>query len=165
MKRILLFWLLLVWFTNGGNAQSIRKDYREMTGAEMNEYVAALNQMRSTGLGGNPANHHGATNWIDFFGISHGQHFDSPIHSGQLNGNGRWFLPWHRVFLLEFERALQQLSSRNYLSIPYWDSRDDRNTGSSTFWHNGFLAPSRLTWTVSRNFGGGTLASAITNVV
>jgi Common central domain of tyrosinase/Secretion system C-terminal sorting domain len=66
------------------------------------------------------------------------------------------------VFLLEFERALKQLSGRNYLSIPYWDSRDDRNTGSSTFWHNGFLAPSRLTWTVSRSFGQGTLASATT---
>jgi hypothetical protein len=162
MKRILLFWLLLVWFTNGSNAQSIRKDYREMTDAEMNDYVAALNTMRSTGMGNNPANHHGAGNWIDFFGVSHGQHFNSPIHTRGGNNNGRWFLPWHRVFLLEFERMLKQLSGRNYLSIPYWDSRDDANTSSTTFWHNGFLAPSRLTWTVSRSFGQGTLASSNT---
>jgi hypothetical protein len=101
MKRILLFWLLLVWFTNDTTAQSIRKDYREMTGAEMNDYVAALNTMRSTSMGNNPANHHGAGNWIDFFGMSHGMHFNSPIHTRTLTGNnnGRWFLPWHRVFL------------------------------------------------------------------
>jgi Common central domain of tyrosinase/Secretion system C-terminal sorting domain len=155
MKRILLFWLLLVWFTNGSTAQSIRKDYREMTGAEMNDYVAALNLMRSTGLGGNPANHHGAGNWIDFFASSHESHFNSPIH------NGRWFLPWHRAFIIEYERAMRTISGKNYLSIPYWDGRNDRDRASSTFWHNGFLAPNKLTWTISRPFNNTVqLASA-----
>jgi hypothetical protein len=168
MKRILLFWLLLVWFTNDTTAQSIRKDYREMTGAEMNDYVEALNTMRSTGMGNNPANHHGASNWIDFFGTSHDVHFLTPIHTvrstnGTIIHNGRWFLPWHRVFLLEYERVLKQLSGKNYLSIPYWDSRNDANTGSTTFWHNGFLAPNRLNWSISREFGvNGQLASAST---
>lgn len=162
MKRILLFWLLLVWFTNGGNAQSIRKDYREMTGAEMNDYVAALNQMRSTGLGGNPANHHGATNWIDFFAESHAEHFGEPIH------RGKWFFSWHRAFLLEYERAMRTISGKQYLSLPYWDGRTDRDRFSSTFWHNDFLAQSKLNWSFTRNFQNSSVlgtTSQISNVL
>ncbi|MGW1538928.1 tyrosinase family protein [Streptomyces sp. NPDC002309] len=41
------------------------------------------------------------------------------------------FLPWHRQFLLELERALQRLDPS--VSVPYWDWTRDRGT-TSTPW-------------------------------
>jgi len=46
------------------------------------------------------------------------------------------FLPWHRRFLLEFERALQRIDPG--VSVPYWDWTVDRSPNSS-LWGEGFL--------------------------
>ncbi|QEV19288.1 tyrosinase family protein [Streptomyces alboniger] len=39
------------------------------------------------------------------------------------------FFPWHRRFLLEFERALQRIDSG--VTVPYWDWTKDRSPASS----------------------------------
>lgn len=125
MKRILLFWLLLVWFTNGSNAQSIRKDYREMTDAEMNDYVAALNLMKSSGVYNTIVAQHGTQGHL--------------IHGTPI------FLPWHRMYVLDFEAALQSSNSQyNYLSVPYWYWGVDDVPPS---WFSGFLNRNRLSST------------------
>lgn len=36
------------------------------------------------------------------------------------------FLPWHRVYLLHWERELRKLSGDTSFTIPYWDWRDAR---------------------------------------
>ncbi|MFF2504087.1 tyrosinase family protein [Streptomyces sp. NPDC058067] len=46
------------------------------------------------------------------------------------------FMPWHRRFLLEFERALQRIDPG--VSVPYWDWTVDRSPHSS-LWGEGFL--------------------------
>ncbi|WP_338698131.1 tyrosinase family protein [Streptomyces sp. Q6] len=46
------------------------------------------------------------------------------------------FFPWHRKFLLEFERALQRVDPG--VSVPYWDWTVDRTAGAS-LWSDGFL--------------------------
>ncbi|MEU1147946.1 tyrosinase family protein [Streptomyces sp. NPDC005863] len=39
------------------------------------------------------------------------------------------FFPWHRRFLLEFERALQKIDAG--VTVPYWDWTKNRTTGGS----------------------------------
>nr|WP_202502067.1 tyrosinase family protein [Streptomyces sp. SID5785] len=46
------------------------------------------------------------------------------------------FFPWHRKFLLEFERALQRIDAG--VSVPYWDWTADRSPTSS-LWGEDFL--------------------------
>nr|WP_223198436.1 tyrosinase family protein [Solihabitans fulvus] len=46
------------------------------------------------------------------------------------------FLPWHRQFLLEFERALQKVDAS--VSLPYWDWTADNST-SASLWADDFL--------------------------
>ncbi|GHH69285.1 tyrosinase [Streptomyces sulfonofaciens] len=46
------------------------------------------------------------------------------------------FLPWHRRYLLEFERALQRVDSS--VTVPYWDWTVDRSRTSS-LWAADFL--------------------------
>ncbi|MFJ4712671.1 tyrosinase family protein [Streptomyces sp. NPDC088785] len=46
------------------------------------------------------------------------------------------FFPWHRKFLLEFERALQKVDAG--VTVPYWDWTADR-TPAASLWGEDFL--------------------------
>ena len=50
-----------------------------------------------------------------------------------------WFLPWHRQFLLRFERELRKVDDR--VRLPYWDWLDDRSK-SSSLWDDDFMGGS-----------------------
>jgi tyrosinase len=39
--------------------------------------------------------------------------------------NGPAFLPWHRIYLLQFEKDLQSISKDNSVTVPYWDWTDN----------------------------------------
>ena len=43
-------------------------------------------------------------------------------HGGQ---NANFFLPWHRMFVYYFERAVRYVSGRNDFTLPYWDYTSD----------------------------------------
>lgn len=58
---------------------------------------------------------------------------------------GRNFLAWHRYYLLQLERRLQQVDSA--VSLPYWDWIADPTPPTA------LSKPSDLTsWSVTRNF-------------
>jgi tyrosinase len=41
--------------------------------------------------------------------------------------HGNWyFLPWHRAYLLMYERAVRQLTGHNDFALPYWDWTAER---------------------------------------
>jgi tyrosinase len=53
------------------------------------------------------------------------------IHGNASNFNlcphGNWyFLPWHRAYLLMYERVVRQLTGHNDFALPYWDWTADR---------------------------------------
>lgn len=53
------------------------------------------------------------------------------IHGNASNFNlcphGNWyFLPWHRAFLLMYERVVRQLTGHNDFALPYWDWTSNR---------------------------------------
>ncbi len=78
----------------------IRKDFTKLTGEEINELGAALNNL-----------------WdIDFIqqnAILHDTNFNNGIHWGPD------FLPWHRDFLRKLELELQKFNPN--INLPYWD--------------------------------------------
>ena len=53
------------------------------------------------------------------------------IHGGATDFNlcphGNWyFLPWHRAYLLTYERVVRNLTGNNDFALPYWDWTLDR---------------------------------------
>lgn len=62
-------------------------------------------------------------NWANVHGIGPAPPAPAPA-SPQWNTcqHGHWwFLPWHRMYLLFFERTIRKLSGNAQFSLPYWD--------------------------------------------
>ncbi len=125
MKKIFL--IIIAFYNFQSNAQSIRKNYLEMTQAEYTDYVNAITALYNSGHIPDIAEHHG-------------EHFSTKIHSvcfPQNGANGEYFLPWHRFFLLDFEEYIHATSSTyKHINIPYWDWTNEpshtSNSSSST---------------------------------
>ena len=63
----------------------------------------------------------GNISWANFAAI-HGS--DAGFN---LCPHGNWyFLPWHRAYLLMYERAVRKLTSNDDFAMPYWDWTQDR---------------------------------------
>src|SRR5688572_15268179 len=109
-----------------------RRDYRDLTPAEQQRFIAALYDAKARGV-------------VDSFADEHDVHFTH----GHQNSS---FLPWHREFLRRFEAELQVYDTR--VMLPYWNSSDDQST-SSALWANSFLGQFDSAWGLNRNLGGG----------
>lgn len=66
-------------------------------------------------------------NWNNFANI-HGIGPTPPSGSNPLWNTCQhghwWFLPWHRMYLFFFERAIQKLSGNATFALPFWDYTD-----------------------------------------
>jgi len=63
----------------------------------------------------------GNVSWANFAAI-HGN-----TNNFNLCPHGNWyFLPWHRGYLLSYERAVRNLTGNNDFALPYWDWTEDR---------------------------------------
>lgn len=144
MKYYVLYVLTCLAF--GTSAQSIRKNYQEMTDAEKTALVNAFYQLRTgPDLINDLANFHSA----NFnFGISPRPdiHFNLPDEPER-----QIFFAWHRMQMLELERAMQAIDPR--ISIPWWDSSTDRST-TSPLWAPEFMGQFNASWALNRNLGG-----------
>jgi tyrosinase len=110
--------------------------------------------------GGNPA----APSWTEM----------SNIH-GTANGgfnkcpHGTWyFLPWHRAYVLMYERMIRSVTGNNAFAMPYWDWAANRTVPlafkNST--HNGqpnplFVAARNNAWSVPDTYSGPAVMSNI----
>jgi tyrosinase len=113
----------------------LRKNYRNLTNAERGRFIQALYHVKSTGL-------------IDQFANMHATHFFMNIHRSSH------FLPWHREFLIRFERALQ--AHHPDVTIPYWNSTVDTSP-SDPLWDNSFLGQFNAAWNLGRALGSAIL--------
>lgn len=86
-------------------AQSIRKNYREMTTQEQINYVNALNTLYTS-----------SPNVITQFV---GYHLAYNGTTGFARHFSDDFLPWHRMYLYALEKRLKSINSK--IAIPYWD--------------------------------------------
>ncbi|MFF5500824.1 tyrosinase family protein [Streptomyces roseolus] len=101
-----------------------RKNQRDLTTAERRRFVAAVLELKRRGT-------------YDEFVRTHIDHYVA-------DGAGRLrtahmapsFLPWHRKFLLEFERALRRIDAT--VTVPYWDWTRD-STPAASLWAEDFM--------------------------
>ncbi|KAI9137797.1 hypothetical protein BKA69DRAFT_1041421 [Paraphysoderma sedebokerense] len=85
---------------------TVRKEWRDWTEGEQQRYFKALRKMNEVG-----SNEEGVS-VLDKFTKMHAE-YNSEAHTNTL------FLPWHRAFLREFEKALQSIDPS--LSLPYYN--------------------------------------------
>ena len=79
----------------------VRKDAQTLTLAERNRFLSALARLNNAGLGA-----------YQSFRDMHTDDTNDEAHSRDA------FLPWHRAYLLDLERALQTIDPS--VSVPYW---------------------------------------------
>lgn len=122
-----------------------RKNLTALSQQERDDLVDALLSLKSDGLYDQYADQHDT-----YFGTAHGNPF---------------FYPWHRKFLTDLEKAIQ-----NYhpdIALPYWDSMQDQST-SALPWTGDFMGGTGnpvsgpfSVWGIARALGvSGSLPSA-----
>jgi tyrosinase len=94
---------------------TIRPNQKKLTAAQKTKYKSALTTLITNGTYGKLVKIHSER--------KHKMHSSNMMGGIDPVGEQR-FLPWHRDFLLQLERALQTLDSS--LAIPYWDWTVDR---------------------------------------
>ncbi|MFI6941514.1 tyrosinase family protein [Streptomyces sp. NPDC050418] len=101
-----------------------RKNQRDLTGGEKRKFVDALLKLKRSGR-------------YDEFVEVHMKYYVADGEEGLRVGHMTpTFFPWHRQFLLDFERALQSVSPG--VTVPYWNwTVDTSPTGS--LWAKDFL--------------------------
>ncbi len=112
------------------NVMKLRKNVKNLTAAEKQDYVNAILKLKET-----PSPYNDTLSWYDQFVWWHREAFVCDDMNPQHQFNeypahmGPAFLPWHRAFLLEYEKALSQVSGKN-IALPYWDWTDDASTAA-----------------------------------
>ena len=91
-----------------------RKNVRDLSDTEKLEYVQAVIDLKNSPSLISAAQLAGAMSRYDDYVW---------IHREVMGGahTGPAFAPWHREFLKQFERDLQQVSGKPNIMIPYWD--------------------------------------------
>ncbi|MEH1130322.1 tyrosinase family protein [Micromonospora sp. CPCC 206061] len=98
----------------------VRKNARNLTSTEKAAFVSAVKQLKAQTTGRN----------YDWYVTTHINYFAS-VGGIRYAHQSPSFLPWHRQYLIEFERALQVYDPA--VSIPYWDWTVDRSTTGAPF--------------------------------
>ncbi|MFC9078261.1 tyrosinase family protein [Streptomyces sp. NPDC057062] len=103
---------------------TVRKNQANLTPDEKRRLVAAFVELKSSGR-------------YDAFVKTHNAFIMGDTDTGERTGHrSPSFLPWHRRFLIEFEKALQSVDPS--VALPYWDWTSDRSAHSSP-WAPDFL--------------------------
>ncbi|HEY9367862.1 tyrosinase family protein [Streptomyces sp.] len=102
----------------------VRKNQRDLTPAERGRFVDAVLELKSQGT-------------YDDFVRTHIDYYRPDGESGLRLAHGApSFLPWHRRFLLDFERALRRIDPA--VTVPYWDWTRDGGPNSA-LWSADFM--------------------------
>ncbi|WP_282794787.1 tyrosinase family protein [Streptomyces sp. CC224B] len=101
-----------------------RRNQSRLTRAERRRFVDAVLSLKRRGEYDEFVRRH-----IDFY-VADGERRLRVAHMAPS------FFPWHRRFLLDFERALQRIDSA--VTVPYWDWTRDR-TPAASLWGEDFM--------------------------
>ena len=117
-----------------------RKSATALTNDERDSLLAAVMRMKAT-IANPGAPSKQQISIYDQFAALHLGCLDVTVPDGSTSNMGHRgpaFLPWHREFLLSFEKALVSLGSTT--GLPYWDWTDHAGTANKLF-VNEFLGP------------------------
>lgn len=144
-RALLLLGTLLVASALTACSQPVRqrKNVKDLTPQEMQDYVDAVLKLKST-----PSPYDSRLSWYDQFVAFHKEVYyyrpckpneqctcpegdstcpEDQTKTYQIGHQSPTFLPWHRKFLLMYEQALREVSGKD-ISLPYWDWSDEAST-------------------------------------
>ncbi|MFG3499268.1 tyrosinase family protein [Streptomyces sp. NPDC047928] len=101
-----------------------RKNQRDLTAAERRTFVGAVLELKRAGRYDDFVRTH-----IDYYNADG----DGGLRAAHMTPS---FLPWHRQYLLDFERELRRVDPA--VTIPYWDWTRD-NTPAASLWGEDFM--------------------------
>ena len=104
------------------NKVLVRKNIVNLTPQELADYRKAVREVMSLSDNRGYAHFAGIHGWPQLYCWHHEKNF----HDKRAL---RLFLPWHRAYLYEFEKALQDRVTD--VTIPYWDWRFTRNISTA----------------------------------
>jgi tyrosinase len=119
----------------------------DLTAQQKRDYVAAVLALKHT-PSPYPQDRKNGLSWYDTFVHWHVMLADCSAtdlnnHPRMLGHSGPMFLPWHREYVLLFEKALNAVSRRP-VTVPYWDwsdpSSSDRGEVKAVF-NDTFMGP------------------------
>ena len=130
----------------------IRKNQKDLTNAEWNALIAAIDAMHGSGAAA-PAYRRFVSLHVDAMNMAH---MDWNVHTMNMGGTfmrGTNFLTWHRRFLKLFEERVQAVDPA--VTIPYWNSIADRSIPAA------LDDPALLaSWSVTRDWDASQLAAS-----
>ncbi|CAM5251492.1 tyrosinase [Streptomyces badius] len=100
-----------------------RKNQRDLTRTEKRLCIDAILKPKRSGR-------------YDDFVVMHREYYVMDTERLRAAHMTSSFFPWHRQYLLEFEKALQRVDAG--VSVPYWDWTQD-NRPTSSLWAEDFL--------------------------
>ncbi|MFJ8077203.1 grixazone synthase [Streptomyces sp. NPDC096176] len=105
----------------------VRKNHLDMSDEEKRRFVHAVREIKRRGIYDQFVALHIKINSTDYLDKETGKRL------GHINPG---FLPWHRQYLLRFERELQKVDPR--VTLPYWDWSIDHGE-DSPLWDETFM--------------------------
>lgn len=103
----------------------IRRNHRDMTTQQKQNFIQAILRLKNDVPS---VLRPGQQNRYDDFAEVHRNAMVGPDLIVPQPHGGPLFYPWHRVFLREFEVALQSASNQWDITLPYWDWDGGANT-------------------------------------
>lgn len=145
-KSLITILVFIIAFFSISAAQSIRKNFTELSQSEKDELVNAYSI-----LGGID----GTSGKIDELATFHDVNFDD-IHNNNNPTNSLTdvFHPWHRMASFELEQAMQSIDPS--ITLPYWDWTVE-NSPTGSLWASNFLGQFNTAWSLGRDLGSGSL--------
>ncbi|HEY9753882.1 MAG TPA: tyrosinase family protein [Oculatellaceae cyanobacterium] len=110
----------------------VRKNVVRLTQGERDEYVKAVRSLAESGK----------YKWYIDMHKEAMMHGNPPPEGPSAAHKGPAFLPWHRQFILRFERDLQDELANPRFGLPYWDSAGDQSLPdprTASVWREDFM--------------------------
>ncbi len=108
-------------------ALRVRKNVKNLTPQERSDYVNAILKLKSV-----PSPYDPSLSYYDQFvawhvSLYYCDQLDPLLQTIMRAHGGPMFGPWHRLYLVLFEAALQEVSGKQ-ITVPYWDWTDPQST-------------------------------------
>lgn len=111
----------------------LRKSVNNLTASEADAYIRGVKLLKSKTI----PSPQGTKRLYDWFVQIHDE-----VNQQQRVHSSPFFLPWHRQFILVFERYLQNVLNDAAFALPYWDWATDAALGNpyaTPLWRTSFM--------------------------
>jgi len=119
----------------------VRRNAATLSTTERDNFINALLELKRTGV------------YDQFVAIHEAVTRLQPLVAGAASGDnahrGPAFLPWHREYLIQFEKALNATNPNAEITIPYWKWDSGVSTDTTNIFVDDFMGPTGTSQQIS----------------